>query len=577
MEKHVINSDTHYVLMVAIRPHGLTKSQVFIFCILIHVQLNFSMMTRAVPIPNIITPAVLKKNDFLMFSRYFGGSVGDLVSDISLDGNNHIVIAGQTYSPDFPLKNPSGSEYNDNGDIFLAQFTLDGILIWSTLLGGHLRDYCEAICIDNQYNILVIGTTESPDFPTTSPLDQSHNGDYQDVFLSKFSSTGRLLWSTFLGGSKNDFGVDVCVDSQNCIFAYGQTSSDNFPVTWGYDENTSIQDTNKLFICKFFPNGTQSFGFLFGSAQDYDEAASIHVDSIDSIIITGHTRSKDFPTSNGFDLSHNGGVQDQDAFLSKFDTGGQLVFSTFLGGNDTDFSKALVVDKRGNIIIGGFTSSRDFPITSDVHDQSFNGGYTDIFITKFSMAGSLIFSTFLGGNYSYDFLSGLQLDCEDNVIISGTTYVGDFPILIEGDFTIHTGLAEVFIGKLSQNGTELIYSFLFGGSDHDTCGGVIRVNDHLFLTGSTTSRDLPLRSHNTTYINNWDIYLAGFTDPITECNEVISCLPGNSTGFSVSTTFQVTSFQLSHLTTTSSLYFSTFPLFIAFFLIFLHRKTLSNG
>jgi hypothetical protein len=178
------------------------------------------------------------------------------------------------------------------------------------------------------------------------------------------------------------------------------------------------------------------------------------VDTSGNAYLTGATTSQDLPTTVGaFDTTHNGGFFD--AFVTKLNpSGSALVYSTFLGGLNSDLSNGLAVDASGSAYVTGFTSS-GFPTTVGAFDTTDNGD-GDLFVTKLNPAGSaLVYSTLLGGSAS-DFEPRIAVDTSGNAYIAGSTFSPDFPTTVGAFDTTHNGMLDAFVVKLSTIGLPAI-------------------------------------------------------------------------------------------------------------------------
>ena len=163
--------------------------------------------------------AKFSPSNSLLWSTYFGGSDRDFGFDISVTDDGSCYILGLTDSSDFPTKNAFNSTYGGNSDAFIAKFTTNGSLLWSTYLGGNWNEGPYGIAVANDGSCYVTGYTNSTDFPTKNAYDSTHNGGYIDVFVSKFAANGSLLWSSFLGGTSVDWGYSIAVAGDNsCYF-----------------------------------------------------------------------------------------------------------------------------------------------------------------------------------------------------------------------------------------------------------------------------------------------------------------------------------------------------------------------
>ena len=401
-------------------------------------------------------------------------------------------------------------------------------LIFSTFLGGSYDDFGTEIAVDNEKNICLIGTTASLDFPTTSEGLSSVNRGRFDVFISKLSPDGStLLYSTYIGGLDRDYGRSIVLDSNNYLYVTGHTSSVDFPTTFSSYDPIYNGGTD-VFVSKISPDGSDlvystfiggseitsyfepdEFGFPFASEGGY----SIELDNENNVYITGITDSHDFPTTNGaYDTSHNG---DGDCFVLKLNQdGSDLIFSTFIGGSDEEwFGGGFVLDSEYNVYVTGATSSEDFPTTPGCYDDSYNGDGADVILFKLNSEGSyLLFSTFIGGD-NWDRGWRISLDTEANAYITGWTFSNDFPTTSGCFDNTMAGSHDIFVLKMKQDGSNLIYSTLIGGSGSEYHSRIVVGSDNCaYISGSTATynddgtSDFPITPgcFDESYNGGWD-------------------------------------------------------------------------
>jgi hypothetical protein len=330
---------------------------------------------------------------------------------------------------------------------------IDPTLTYSTYLGGTGEDDGRGIAIDSSGAAYITGSTFSTNFPTSSAF-QGANAGSQDVFITKLNAAGSALtYSTYLGGSGDDNGIEITVDSSGSAYITGETSSTNFPTSSAFQgANAGSQD---VFITKLNAAGSAlTFSTYLGGSGD-DNGLGIIVDSSGSAYITGATASTNFPTSSAFQSSSGGGT---DGFVTKFNAAGStLTFSTYLGGSGTDAGFSIAVGSSGSAYITGQTSSTNFPTSSAF--QAANAGGNDTFLTKFNSAGSaLTYSTYLGGSGS-DIGRGIAVDSSGASYITGETASSNFPT--SSAFQSSSGgKTDGFVTKLNSAGSALTYSTL---------------------------------------------------------------------------------------------------------------------
>ncbi|MFW9966194.1 MAG: SBBP repeat-containing protein [Candidatus Thorarchaeota archaeon] len=184
---------------------------------------------------------ILKLNglcDEVIYNFRFGGSSGDDVSGMTVDSIGCVYVTGFTSSPDFPTVNAYDSSYNGDGDCFVLKLDSSGeFLVYSTFIGGARADFGSSLVLDDEGNVYACGASESPNFPVVCPYQRTHQGHY-DCIVFKLAATGdNLLYSTYIGGSYADYGSDIKRDNQGQVYIGGRTWSNDFPTENAYDDS----------------------------------------------------------------------------------------------------------------------------------------------------------------------------------------------------------------------------------------------------------------------------------------------------------------------------------------------------
>jgi len=400
----------------------------------------------------------------LVYSTYLGGSSAEeglngseSSGGIAVDGSGNAYVTGATWSANFPVVNAYDASWNGSSDAFVTKLNPAGNApVYSTYLGGVYSDEARSITVDFFGNAYVTGQTASFDFPTVNAYDASWNGLWEsgfwrDAFVTKLNPSGNaLVYSTYLGGTSDDWACDIAVDGSGNAYVTGQTASANFPVVNAYDG--SLSGTYDAFITKLNPSGNALVYSTYLGGGSSDEAHSITVDGSRNAYVTGGTASANFPVVNAYDGSLSGS---SDAFVTKLNPAGNaLLYSTYLGGSDGDNASRVAIDGADNTYVTGFTLSPDFP-TVNAYDWSYNGG-GDVFITKLNPSGNaLVYSTYLGGS-NYDRVSGIAANGSGNAYVSAWTSSSDLPTVNPYDGSFNGGDYDAFVAKLGAYEGECI-------------------------------------------------------------------------------------------------------------------------
>jgi hypothetical protein len=327
----------------------------------------------------------------LVFSTFLGGNGNEAGTGIAVDGTG-VYVTGWTDSLDFPVRNAFQPTKDLAVDAFVAKLNPSGsALIYSSYLGGNGDDRTAGLALIAGQAI-VTGTTSSIDFPVRAALQPINLGNTA-AFVTRLTAAGSgLVFSTYLGGSKEDIGTAVAVDGGGNTYVTGGTTSLNFPILNPFQgNNLGSQDA---FVSKLSPTGRLLYStFLGGSSMDV--ARAIAVDGLGQAYVTGETASQNFPLRNPFQGARWG---TRDAFVTRLTAAGNnLSYSTYLGGSNTDQGLGIRVDGAGQATVVGVTASFDFPVRNAVQ-PAYRGGASDAFVTRFTPTGrALVYSTFLGG------------------------------------------------------------------------------------------------------------------------------------------------------------------------------------
>jgi PKD repeat protein/uncharacterized protein (AIM24 family) len=415
-----------------------------------------------------------------LFSTYFGGSDTDTIYDVATDSEGNFYVTGSTLSRNFPVLNAFEPIAPDRGNAFLSKFSSDGSLVFSTYLGGLGSDGATAIAVDHSGNIYITGNTKSQDFPVLNGYQNNLKGG-QDIFVAKFSSSGSLLYSSYLGSIDSDYenATDIAVDDFGNFYIVGNTSSSTFPIL-NATQSGYGGGSYDMFISKFSADGALAFSTYLGGLLN-DQGTGIAVDTFGNAYITGLTASNNFPTRNAYQ-NYNNGIND--VVITKLSSDGSLDYSTYFGGVGGEVGIAIATDIGGNAYVIGNTGP-NFPLYYPF--QAFMG-ISDVFITKFSGSGSLVYSSYLGGSGA-DQAGRVAVDPEGNAYVAGTTWSSNFPLRYPQPMTAYEN---AFVAKIANTGGSVTYS-VFSDGGADVGNGIVLDNTgDLYLVGYTQSLNFPL-------------------------------------------------------------------------------------
>jgi len=395
----------------------------------------------------------------LVYSTYFGAGGEDIGYGIAVDNSGNAYVTGSTrwdYWESFPLKNQYPILYS-SCDCYTFVTRLDttrngaSSLIYSTYMGAEMWDVGYAITADNSGHAYVTGHTLGG-IPTLNPYQDTCRGG-RDAFVIKIdtnqSGVSSLIYSTFLGGTEDDYGLGIAVDDSGNAYVTGVTESTDFPTLHQYQRN---QPEGDCFVARI--DTTQSgassliYSTYLGGVGD-DCGRGIAVDDSGNAYVTGVAGSAGFPILHQYQKNQS----DEDCFVTRIDTNqkgaSSLIYSTYLGAGDYDEGCGIAVDSNGNAYVTGFTSSTNFPCKKKYQTYQ---GVCDAFVTKIdtnqSGTSSLIYSTYLGGGYE-DRGNGIAVDSSGNAYVIGETWSTDFPTKNEYQTDPGDSDWDAFVTKLS--------------------------------------------------------------------------------------------------------------------------------
>lgn len=439
-------------------------------------------------------------------STYYGTGTDEIVEAMTVDGHGNIYICGTITSVEYPLINP----YQSGRESFVSRIVIspEGEFYrdFTAILGGRLpwagNDYGLAISVDRRGAIYIAGSTTSSDFPLVNAYQARRQGG-EDAYVARLdpSRGGRdiLTYSSYFGGFHDDTVYAVAGDDNGHLYMTGRTWSNNLPIRGGFQAKPGgrVSVYSDAFIARIDTHIAGESGFLYSSylgGHYSDCGRHIAVDDRGHVYVSGITYGGFLPAKNGFqpNWAGNRGESYPDIFLIRVDTGKMwdesLLYATYLGGMATDVDGGLAVDKNGCVFLTGYTRSNDFPVRQACQSDLDWG--QDAFVTKIDTGrsgdGSLIYSTFLGGEGNREAGTGITVDSLGNAYVTGHTESSGFPVMNPLYDASGGGNIDIFVSQLNVRGDDLLFSTYLGVSDNSlSCGIGLDAAGYLYVAGNS--------------------------------------------------------------------------------------------
>lgn len=445
--------------------------------------------------PLVIDPVVMHSSTFL------GGTYWEKPIDMVVDGNDDIIVAGHTDSTDFPTTTGAYDTTLDTTDVVVVKMNHNASrVIWATYLGGTRVDWVNALTLDEEDHIWVAGNTWSGDFPVTkgSYCDgiNLNTGPYNiDMYVVKMTPEGdKVEYGTFIGGTTAEEPYDIKVH-EGVVAVGGMTISADFPTTMGPHNSNFGAAVIMTFDEKL--SAMESSWVWDGIASE--SVRSVAFDRDDKIVLAGWTGSPGFPTTPG--AFQRMKPASQSGFIARFSPEDNLPeFCTFLGGGAGSFPMSLALDSDMNIYTGGYTmgyTGFGHPLTEGAFDMEYDDDpYSGVegFVTKMDPNGTkLIYSTLVGGD-GREFINDIALEGDGNVVgVLTAQAAGNLTLTPDAHDTTFGGETEGYVFHLNSDGTDLLYSSFHGGSYEEELMGVcVDAVDNFVVVGFTDSADMPV-------------------------------------------------------------------------------------
>lgn len=383
-------------------------------------------------------------------------------------------------------------------------------LDWSTFFGGSANESCRDLSMDAAGNVYLGGSTASPNAIATAGVHQTVIAGLSDAFIAKFDNDGNRLWSTYFGGPTDDFGQHITLDGQENVLLTGTTNSQTGIATAAAAQATFGGGVGDGFVAKFTNDGQLLWATYLGGTGD-EFSNGLTADGAGNVFIAGWTDSANGIATAGAHQMGFAGIQD--VFVAKYNTSGQLQWSTYFGGAARDIGLQVEADISGDILLSGWTVSQTGIATTGVHQEMYGGGQADAYLARFSTDGILQWGTYYGGPRE-EYGDALRLDQQGNIFLAGPAN-SDAGIATAGTHqAVHAGGYDGFLVKFDAAGQRQWGTYCGGNQDESAYGIAQDASGNLFLTGYTNSGNgiATAEAPQTNFAGgNWDAFLVKFS------------------------------------------------------------------
>jgi hypothetical protein len=384
----------------------------------------------------------------VLYATVLSGSSPSFLDGVAVDNAGNAYIVGSTTAPDFPVTSGAfqtsprrniGNFLDPNSmDVIVFKLAGNGAIVYGTYIGGRGTDFASAIAVDGGGQACITGQTGTVAFGNYPLRNEFQGGSpvgFRDTFVTVLNATGSdLVYSTRLRSGTNDQGRAIAVDQAGRVYVAGDTNGNSLQVK-GQFGTAPFQDENAggidAWVAKFDPTASGDASLVYATflgGAGTDSARGIAVDAFNRAYVTGITGSSGFPlrAASGFSILDSSNIINE-AFVTELNANATaLVFSTFLGGSNTEDGTGIALDATRNIFVTGFTSSADFRRVQAV-TPGFAGGAFDAFVTKIFAGGTAIaYSTTFGGSGD-DRGRAIAVHVSGAAVIAGTTTSSNLP------------------------------------------------------------------------------------------------------------------------------------------------------
>lgn len=448
----------------------------------------------------------------LEWSTYYGDASSEVANSITTDGNNQIYFCGNTSSA-ANIATTGAYQISLSGiaDACLIKFDAGGNRLWGTYYGGSANDYGFGVATDKANNVYTCGGTVSTSGIASAGAHQTSSGGLQDAMIFKFDTSGKRIWSSFLGGADDDQANDLVADPFGFIYVGGSTSSSTAIATPAAFQASYAGGARDAFIVRFDTAGKRIWGSYFGGT-DVESGDALSCDSKGFVYLGGPTLSSSGIATSGAHQTMYAGGFTGDGYLVQFDSSGKRLWSTYYGGVNNETVHGLSCDATGNIYLCGQTQSPSGIATSGAF-KTVNSGY-EAYLVRFDQTGKRLWGTYYGDATSFrqEIGYGVFADARNNVYLTGKTDSSTGLATAGAHQTIAGGKMDAFLTSFDSSGNRL-WGTYFGGNSDDIAFCITGdQKGNVYIAGNTSSSSgiASVGAFKTSFGGAYDMLLAKF-------------------------------------------------------------------
>lgn len=414
------------------------------------------------------------------YTSYYGGAHMDFAQNVNTTKTNQVIISGYTVSTTNIATTGAHQTTLSDQDAFIAAFDNQGTRLWATYFGGPDQDRIYTAALDTNDNIFIAGNTTSLIGIATPGAFQQYISSGDDAFMTKFSSTGALIWSSYYGGNAHELITAIEVDNSNKVYITGHTSSSDLTCTPNAFRN-SIDGYENAFLGAFDNNGNVIYNSYYIKGSN-TRGESISISNNGTIYFSGYTNDTETITYPSVHQTNNNGYIE--GFLVKLNPQFQMIWKTYIGGDHNDLIESMAIDSLENIYIVGKTKSSIGIATTNSFQSSYSNNW-DGFVIKLDSTCSQLWGTYIQTGNSEE-ITAIKLK-DSSIWFLGIVNGSNFPTNSSALQTNNNGGFDNLIVNLSDTGGLIWSSYLGGTNDEFGYDLTFNNSNNIIITGQTGS------------------------------------------------------------------------------------------